>query len=108
VHEDSPSEYQPIHHDDLVAMIPALLDAARTPATIVNWAGDEVASIEDWCAYLGELTGLEPTLVPTAHTLSSVTCDLTRMHELVGHTQTKWRDGFARMVEARHPELLAK
>jgi hypothetical protein len=30
------------------------------------------------------------------------------MHELVGHTRTKWQDGFARMVEARHPELLAR
>jgi UDP-glucuronate 4-epimerase len=108
VHEDGPSEYQPIHHDDIVAMIPALLDAARTPATIVNWAGDEVASIEDWCGYMGELTGLEPKFVSTPHTLSSVTCDLTRMHELVGHTRTQWRDGLARMVKARHPELLAK
>lgn len=107
VHEDGPSEYQPIHHDDMVAMIPALLDAARTPATIVNWAGDEVSSIEDWCAYLGKLTSLEPTFVSTAHTLSSVTCDLNRMHELVGRTQTKWQDGLARMVQARHPELLS-
>jgi UDP-glucuronate 4-epimerase len=106
VHEDSPSEYQPIHSDDMVAMIPALLDAARTPATVVNWAGDEVSSIEDWCAYLAKLTGLELNLVPTAYTLSSVTCDLTRMHELVGHTQVKWQDGLARMVQARHPELL--
>ena len=106
VHEDSPSEYQPIHSDDMVAMIPALLDAARTPATIVNWAGDDVSSIEDWCAYLAKLTGLDLNLVPTAYTLSSVTCDLTRMHELVGHTQVKWQDGLARMVQARHPELL--
>ena len=106
VHEDSPSEYQPIHHDDMVAMIPALLDAARTPATIVNWAGDEVSSIEEWCAYLAELTGLDLTFAPTAHTLGSVTCDLTRMHELAGHTQTKWQDGLARMVRACHPELL--
>jgi UDP-glucuronate 4-epimerase len=106
VHEDSPSEYQPIHHDDMMAMIPALLDAARTPATIVNWAGDEVSSIEEWCAYLAELTGLELRLAPTAHTLSSVTCDLTRMHELVGHTRTKLQDGLARMVKASHPELL--
>ena len=75
-------------------------------ATIVNWAGDEVSSIEEWCAYLANLTGLDLKLVPTAHTLSSVTCDLTRMHELVGHTQVKWQDGLARMVQARHPELL--
>jgi hypothetical protein len=90
----------------MVAMIPALLDAATTPATIVNWAGDEVSSIEDWCAYLAKLTGLDLSFVPTAHTLSSVTCDLTRMHELVGHTQVKWQDGLARMVRTRHPELL--
>ena len=105
MHEDSPSEYQPIHHDDLMAMLPALLDAARTPATIVNWAGDEVSSIEDWCAYLAKLTGLDLKFVSTAHTLSSVTCDLTRMHELAGHPQVKWQDGL-RMVRACHPELL--
>jgi UDP-glucuronate 4-epimerase len=106
VHEDGPNEFQPIHHDDMMAMIPALLDAARTPATIVNWAGDEVSSIEEWCAYMAELTGLDVKFAPTAHTLSSVTCDLTRMHELVGHTQITWQDGLARMVQARHPELL--
>jgi UDP-glucuronate 4-epimerase len=44
--------------------------------------------------------------VPTAHTLSGVTCDLTRMHELVGHTKINWQDGLARMVKVRHPELL--
>lgn len=106
VHEDSPSEYQPLHADDMVAMIPALLDAASTPATIVNWAGDEVSSIEEWCAYLAELTGLDLRLVPTAHTLTSVTCDLTRMHELVGHSQITWQAGLTRMVRTRHPELL--
>ncbi|HEY2058587.1 MAG TPA: NAD(P)-dependent oxidoreductase [Amycolatopsis sp.] len=107
VHEDSPSEYQPIHHDDMMAMIPALLDAARTPATTVNWAGDEVSSIEQWCTYMAKLTGLDVTFAPSAHNLSSVTCDLTRMHQLIGHTRIKWQDGLARMVEARHPELLA-
>jgi len=106
VHEDSPSEYQPIHHDDIMSTIPALLDAARSPATIVNWAGDEVSSIEEWCAHMAKLTGLDLKFVTTTQALTSVTCDLTRMHQLVGHTRTKWQDGFARMVRARHPELL--
>jgi hypothetical protein len=52
----------------MMAMIPALLDAARTPATIVNWAGDEVSSIEEWCAYLAKLTGQDLRFAPTAHT----------------------------------------
>ena len=106
VHEDSPTEYQPIHHDDMMAMLPALLDAATSPATTVNWAGDEVSSIEEWCAYLAKLTGADLAFVSTAHTLSSVTCDLTRMHQLVGHTRITWQDGFARMVKNLHPELL--
>ena len=29
----------------------------------------------------------------------------TRLHELVGTTKVGWRDGMARMVAARHPEL---
>jgi hypothetical protein len=27
------------------------------------------------------------------------------MHEVLGHTNVHWRDGFRRMIEARHPEL---
>ena len=41
----------------------------------------------------------------TDQTISSVNIDLTRMHELVGHTAVPWRDGFRRMVVTRHPEL---
>jgi UDP-glucuronate 4-epimerase len=28
------------------------------------------------------------------------------MHEVLGRTKVHWRDGFRRMIEARHPELL--
>ena len=106
VHTDAPSLYNPIHDDDIVAMLPALLDAAGVPATIVNWGGNDAVSIEEWCAYLGELTGLDGATVQTDQTLESVTIDTTRMQELVGRTSVDWRDGFRRMVEARHPELL--
>jgi hypothetical protein len=27
------------------------------------------------------------------------------MHEVLGRTKVHWRDGFRRMIEARHPEL---
>jgi UDP-glucuronate 4-epimerase len=108
VHIDAPSRYHPLHEDDISAMLPALWAAATTPAVTVNWGGEEAVSIEDWCAYLGELTGLIPTFAPTADTIDSVQIDLTRMHELVGTPTVEWRDGFRRMVEARHPELLTR
>jgi UDP-glucuronate 4-epimerase len=105
LHPEQPNLFNPIHEDDIIRQLPALLDAATIPATIVNWGGEPV-SIEEWCAYLGELTGLEPTFTETPDTIGSVTIDRTRMHELIGETKVPWRDGIRRMVEAKHPELL--
>jgi UDP-glucuronate 4-epimerase len=105
VHEDAPSEFNPIHEDDIVAQVPRLLDAAAVPATVVNWAGRDVVSIEDWCLYLGELVGVMPTFEPSTATIESVRVDTTRMEELVGRAEVGWRDGLRRMIESRHPEL---
>jgi UDP-glucuronate 4-epimerase len=105
VHEDAPSEFNPLHEDDIVAQVPRLLEAAAVPATVVNWAGPDVVSIEDWCLYLGELVGVMPTFEATTATIESVRVDTTRLHELVGPGEVRWRDGLRRMVEARHPEL---
>jgi UDP-glucuronate 4-epimerase len=106
VHADAPSVFQPIHSDDIVATVPKLLGVAGVPATTVNWGGDEKVSIEEWTAYLGELTGLSPKLVTSEQSLQSVELNLDRMHELIGHPTVTWRDGFRRMVEAMRPDLL--
>ena len=108
VHTNAPSAYNPIHEDDIVRMIPGLLGIASTPATVINWGGMETTSIEEWCTYMGELTGLEPKFRPTEETIESVVPDLTRMVELIGETKTPWRDGLKRMIANRMPELLGK
>lgn len=105
LHPERPNQFNPIHEDDLIAMIPGLLAIASVPATIVNWAGAESASIEEWCEYMAGLVGKDATFVVTDRTIASVTTDNTRLHELVGSTSVSWRDGMARMVTARHPEL---
>lgn len=106
LHPDRPNLFDPIHDDDILRTVPGLLDAASVPATIVNWGGPS-ASIEEWCAFLGELTGLVPTFEETAATIGSVHVDLTKMAALVGEARVGWQDGMRRMVEARHPELVA-
>jgi nucleoside-diphosphate-sugar epimerase len=108
VHPDAPSVFNPIHEDDYIAQVPRMLDVASVPATIVNWASHEIVSIEEWCAYIGELTGLEPKFEPVATSIASLPLDTTRMQELVGPTRVGWRDGIARMIEARNPELLKR
>jgi UDP-glucuronate 4-epimerase len=104
VHIDAPSVYHPIHQDDIVAMIPGLLAVASVPATTVNWGGSEAVSIEEWCTYLAELTGITARFDPTANTIDSVEIDTTRMHELIGPTSVAWRDGMKRMARALHPD----
>jgi len=101
VHPDRPNRFNPIHEEDIIRMIPGLLDAATVPATIVNWGGVEAVDLEQWCEFLGELVGKEATFVETAGTIGGVTINTTKMVELVGPTQVDWRDGLRRMVAAR-------
>ncbi len=105
VHPERPNVFNPIHEDDILAHIPKLLAAASVPATVVNWGGSEAVSLEEWCAYLGELAGVTPEFRPMDNMISSVTIDTERMHELLGKTTVDWREGMRRMVRARHPEL---
>ena len=49
VYAEEPSEYNPIHDDDILAMIPGMLAVASVPVTTVNWGGSEVVSIQEWC-----------------------------------------------------------
>ncbi len=106
VHVDEPCVYNPIHEDDILASLPALLDAASVPATIVNWCGSEEVSIEEWSTYLAELVGREARFEPTELALQSVVLDRTKADELLGSTTVPWRDGMRRLVMAFHPELL--
>ena len=55
VHTDAPSQYNPLNLDDIVASLPYLLASASTPANVVNWGGDEIVSVEEWCGLIGEM-----------------------------------------------------
>lgn len=102
VHPDRPNLFNPIHHDDIARMVPALLDVATTPATIVNWGGIEQVALETWCEELAALAGVEASFVETEATIGGVTIDTARMVELVGPTRVDWREGMRRLVAA-HP-----
>jgi nucleoside-diphosphate-sugar epimerase len=104
VRPPGPSRFNPIHDDDICAMVPRLLDIASVPATVVNWGGDEEASIEEWSTYLGELVGRDVAFAETMSTIGGIPTDNTRRLELVGPTTVGWKDGMRRMVAALHPE----
>ena len=106
VRPGGPSRFNPIHEDDIIAMVPRLLDVATVPATVVNWGGDEESSIEEWSTYLADLVRREVHFDLTTETLGGIPTDNTRRLELVGPTKVGWRQGMRRMVEAMYPELV--
>jgi nucleoside-diphosphate-sugar epimerase len=98
-----PAMYSPIHEDDIEAQTEALLEAASVPATLVNWCGDEPVGAQEWCAYMGELTGKTPQVVvkEVPGGIRGVVCDTTRRLEITGPAQVTWRSGVGRLVEER-------
>lgn len=106
VYPDKPNNASPIYEDDYVELGIRAMEVAAVPPVIVNWAGSETVSVEDYCAYMGDLVGVKPIFeyTPEAHT--PLWADVTHMHQVLGRTKVHWRDGFRRMIEARHPKLL--
>ena len=101
-----PARYNPIHEDDILAMLPNLLEVASVPAVTVNWCGEQTVSLQDWCTYIGELIGREPVFEESGQALRGGPTDVTLMRELAGGTTVDWHDGISRMVTKFHPELV--
>ena len=103
-----PCMYSPIYEDDINLQVSALLDAASVPATIVNWAGDEPVSAQEWTRYAGELMGVEApvNVTPIPNTLRGSIADNTRRLAITGPCTVDWREGMRRTVAARHPDRL--
>ena len=108
LHPEQPNYYNPLHVDDYLEKIPYLLGAASTEVTTLNFGGSQRASIEEWCAYMGELTGLEPVFQDNPKAFGSLCIDTDRMHELIGETRVDWRQGVRSQIEHLAPELLRK
>ncbi len=99
-----PNNHSPIHVDDMCAQVEALLEAASVPATIVNWAGDEVISAQRWCADAAAMLGIAPWIevrsgpnVPPSNIAS-----VDRRRAITGPCTISFGDGLARLVADHH------
>ncbi|HEV3366421.1 MAG TPA: hypothetical protein VG054_03085, partial [Acidimicrobiales bacterium] len=77
--------------------------AASVPATIVNWGGDDIVTIQEWSAYLGELTGLRAEVVVSESVGShrGMISDAAKRRTLTGPCRVGWRQGLGRVADAR-------
>jgi nucleoside-diphosphate-sugar epimerase len=98
-----PCPYSPIHQDDINEQTEPLLGAASVPATVVNWAGDEGVSVQEWARYMGELTGKEAVVnvVETPGTLRGSIASDAKRATFTGPCTVSWKDGLRRVWESR-------
>ncbi len=92
--------------DDAVRLAIAALEKGQVPPIVVNFAGDDPVSIEEYCRYTGELLGVEPTFKYTDETYPANQMDTARMREVLGPCEVGWREGFRRLIEECFPERL--
>jgi nucleoside-diphosphate-sugar epimerase len=101
-----PYTHSPIHIDDLCDQIEAMLDAASVDATIVNWAGDEVVTLQEWTAQAGALSGVDPhiEITPIPGALNGNVADITRRRAITGPCRIKFAPAFAELHRQRHTQ----
>jgi len=106
LHPDKPTHVRPIFEPDCARLGVDALQAGRVPPLVVNWCGDDVVTVEEYCTYMGELIGKEPIFEYTTAAWCSLVPDPTFMHEVLGHCEVTWREGCRMLVEQCYPELL--
>jgi nucleoside-diphosphate-sugar epimerase len=101
-----PLPYSPIHDDDIANQLEPLLAVASVPATIVNWAGDEPVTVQQWSSYFGELLGVQADVEvqPVEGASIGSVCDHTKRASITGPCQVHWQDGFRRMAAQFYPD----
>lgn len=99
-----PNVHSPIHMDDVLAQLEPLLDAAGRQALLVNWAGDEVVSTQQWCAQAAKLCGrpaqIEVAAIPGI--LAGNAVDVERRRSITGPCQRAFEPSFAAIYRNRH------
>jgi nucleoside-diphosphate-sugar epimerase len=99
-----PHPHAPIHVDDLVGQLDAMLDAASVPATIVNWAGDDQVTIQQWAALAAELAGttatVEVKVVPG--TTRNNLADTTKRMAITGPCKIRFDEAYRAIFAQRH------
>ena len=106
VHTDAPSQYNPLNLDDIIASLPYLLASASTPANVVNWGGDEIVSVEEWCGLIGELIDKPVTFEHTDASVPPLILDVGKLNDLGFHSSVTWKDGITRLVRTSRPDLV--
>jgi nucleoside-diphosphate-sugar epimerase len=97
-----PCPHSPIHIDDMVWQLEPLLAAACTPATVVNWCGDDPVTQRDWAELAAAATGTMAEV--TVREVPGAPCqnvgDPTKRRSLTGPCRADFATAYRASVDA--------
>jgi UDP-glucuronate 4-epimerase len=99
VYPDGLNHQCPLYVDDAVRLAQRALAVASVPPTVVNFAGSETSSVQEYCELAGRLLGVVPTFREDPNAYYPIWPDVTRMHELLGRCRTSVAEGVAHALE---------
>ena len=99
-----PMPHTPIHTDDICQQLEAMLGAASAPANIVNWGGDDMITVQDWCRMAGEFAGVEAKVVtqPSPNATRTAASDQTKRRSITGPSKVAFADAYRQIFDDRH------
>ena len=99
--------HTPLYEDDYVEKTLAAASIAKAPAEIVNVAGTEAITTQEYCEMAGEMLGKAPIFVENSKAWP-IWADTTKMVKLLGANKVSVREGIRRIVEQGHKARVTK
>lgn len=106
LHPDKPTYFRPIFESDCARLGVAALENGRVPPLVINWCGDDIVTVEDYCTFMGKLIGKDPIFEYTHEGWCSLVPDTTLRLAVLGPCEVKWQEGCRTLVEQCYPGLL--
>lgn len=100
VYPDGLNHQCPLYVDDAVRLAQRALLVAGVPPVVVNFAGSETTSVQEYCQEAGRLLGITPVFREDPRAYYPIWPDVTLMHELLGHCRMSVAEGVAAVVNA--------
>lgn len=100
VYPGGPNQQTPMYVDDAVEKAQVAATLATVPPLVVNFAGSETASVQEYTQMAADLLGVEVSFRESDTAYYPIWADVTKMHETLGHCRVGVAEAVGRVVES--------
>jgi nucleoside-diphosphate-sugar epimerase len=100
VYPGGPNQQTPMYIDDAVDKAEVALTLGEVPPLVVNFAGSETASVQEYTGIAADILGTTVTHRESPTAYYPIWADVSKMHEYLGRCRISVAEGVQRVIEA--------